>query len=309
MKLPRVSSFLLCLALFALLLPPADAAVQWTSSTRLAGSEVIVTNATEFAVDTDNSSMSTFGLFVSSTLADTTVTGVLGRSTSEQFSDLHETGFNGTGAFNTTTEVTDPEGFADVFGGSILDVYFDVDTPTSFSLIGSITSGGGGTAGRVALHGPGGFILNEQPAPGTTIPIDASGLLEPGSYLVIVSVNGNAQEAPPNLAVSASGEWEMTFLLGGATTVAVSAPAEEFRIFPNPARGHSTISLATRANTRIPVRVLDAAGRLVRSLETTSGSVAWDTRDAAGRPVPAGVYFVAARREGRLTTGRVTVLR
>jgi len=237
------------------------------------------------------------------------VTGVIGRSTSEQSSDLFATGFAGTGAFNTMTDVSNPEGFADVFGRSIFNGYFDVDAPTSFTLTGFVTNGGAGTSGQVFLHGPGGFIVNVQPAAGTTIPVDASGMLAPGSYLVSVSVAGNAQNAPPDLMVPASGEWEVSFLLGGSTAAPATAPEADLRVFPNPARGRSTISLAARTNAPVPVRVLDAAGRLVRSLEAASGSVIWDTRDAAGRPVPAGVYFVTVRRDGHLETGRVTVLR
>lgn len=54
--------------------------------------------------------------------------------------------------------------------------------------------------------------------------------------------------------------------------------------------------------------VFDASGRLVRTLLegellAGQGSLAWDGRDASGRDVPGGVYFV------RVTTNRGTVSR
>jgi hypothetical protein len=308
MKRPLVPSTLPFLALL-LAGSDTDAGVQWTQTTRTVGSEVIVTNATEFVLDSDSQSVSTGGLFVASTLADTTVTGVAGQSTSEQTSDLSATVFTGSGSFDTMTDVTDPEGFADVFGRSIFNGYFDVAVPTPFTLTGFVTNGGNGTSAQIFLNGPGGMIVNVQPTTGTTLPVDVADVLAPGSYLISVSMAGNAQESPPELMTTASGEWEVDFLLGGTTAVPVTTAAAGLRVFPNPARRSTTISLASRMETPTLVRVYDAAGRIVRSIDDVSGAATWDTRDAAGRPVPAGVYFITLRRDGRLDTGRVTVLR
>jgi len=308
MKRLLVLSFLLSLALLA---PASDAATHWTQTTRQVGSESIVTNATEFAIDTDADVRTVDGSFVSTASADTAVTGVVGSSVSQQSTGLTATSFSGTGSFDTMTDVTDPEGFADVFGRSIFTGYFDVDEPTLYALSGFVTSGGAGSA-QILLHGSGGALVNEQPAGGVTIPFDFSGTLEPGPYLLHVIAGGNAQDRPPDVLTTASGEWEVSFVLGSATAVpsAVPAgvPAGGLRVFPNPARGSSTIALAAPTARPLPVRVVDAAGRLVRSLEMR-GSVVWDTRDADGRPVPAGVYFATVQRDDRLETGRVTVLR
>jgi FlgD Ig-like domain len=306
MQRPLVPSFLLCLAL--LFPASASAAVTWTQITRTVGSEAILTNTGEFAIDSDSQSITTMGGFGAQVVADTMVTAVLGHSSSEQTSDLSLAGFTGTGGFTTTTEVTDPEGFADVFGRSIFNGYFDVDTPTPYAMTGVLTNGGNGTSAAMYLFGSG-PIVNVQAFPGMTVPVDASGMLAPGSYLVSVSVAGNAQNSPPELFTEASGEWQMSFLLGGPTAAPATAPAAGLRVFPNPARGSATISLASRTDASALVRVHDAAGRLVRSLGTVSGAATWDTHDAAGRPVPAGVYFVTVRRDGHLETGRVTVLR
>ena len=69
--------------------------------------------------------------------------------------------------------------------------------------------------------------------------------------------------------------------------------------WPNPSRGAQTLSFALGANRRAGVvEILDLAGRRIRSLAVSDhhGEVRWDGRDARGRAVPAGVYFV--RLEG-----------
>lgn len=295
---------------FALLLPAAaSAAVTWTETTRIVGSEAILTNTGEFAIDTDSQSSATTGGFSAVVTADTMVTAAQGSSTSEQTSDHFPGGFAGSGGFTTTTNVTDPDGFADVFGRSNFTGRFDLDTATPYTMTGTLVNGGNGTSAQVYLFGPSGAIVSVQAFAGQTIPVDESGLLAPGTYLVSVNVAGNAQDSPPELFTEASGQWQLSFFLGGATDAPLTSPAEGLRVFPNPARGSATLSLAGRSGVPALLRVHDAAGRIVRSLDTAAGSAVWDTRDGAGRPVPAGVYFVTVRRDGGLETGRVTVLR
>jgi hypothetical protein len=288
---------------------PTRADVQWTQTLRLVGSEAIVTNATEFASVTDSETSDLIGPFLAFASVDTMVTGVSGTSFSEQDSDLFATGFTGSGGFGTTTDVDDPAGFADVFGRSVFTGYFDLDASTPYALTGLLTSGAPGATAQVILHGPGGPVVNVQATPGLTMPVDAAGTLPPGSYLVTVSVAGNAQEAPPNLATEASGEWTLEFVLGGATAAPITGPALGLRVFPNPTRGSATISLASRSEAPKRIRIHDAAGRLVRSMDDATGNVTWDTRDVAGRIVPAGVYFVTVRTGGRIGTERLIVLR
>ncbi len=81
------------------------------------------------------------------------------------------------------------------------------------------------------------------------------------------------------------------------TTLAVphpaGAPTATLRAWPNPARTRVTFVLpATAPAAR--VRVLDARGRLVRSLESSAGRAQWDLRDGAGRAVGPGVYWGVA---------------
>ncbi|MFH1144903.1 MAG: FlgD immunoglobulin-like domain containing protein, partial [Candidatus Eisenbacteria bacterium] len=71
---------------------------------------------------------------------------------------------------------------------------------------------------------------------------------------------------------------------------------------------------AALAGEQLTLRMLDAAGRLVRVLragpaEPGYHSVAWDGRDLLGRSVPGGLYFGELRVGGERTTQRVIVVR
>ncbi|MBZ0269462.1 hypothetical protein K8I85_15005 [bacterium] len=55
----------------------------------------------------------------------------------------------------------------------------------------------------------------------------------------------------------------------------------------------------------------DVRGRLVRTLRlpAAAAEVAWDGRDDAGHPVPAGAYFVRLRTREGMATHRLVRLR
>jgi len=76
-----------------------------------------------------------------------------------------------------------------------------------------------------------------------------------------------------------------------ATADAAAAPRPQLRVWPNPA--HGVVRIASSPGRALgPVRVVDAAGRLVRRLDATAGSVEWDGLDRFGRSAAAGPYFV-----------------
>ena len=83
---------------------------------------------------------------------------------------------------------------------------------------------------------------------------------------------------------------------------------------PNPFEGATTIRYTLPHAGRVWLGVYDARGRFVRSLAdgelVASGpqAVQWDGRDAAERPMPAGVYFYRLTAEGRTLTGRMVLL-
>ena len=86
-------------------------------------------------------------------------------------------------------------------------------------------------------------------------------------------------------------------------------------ISPNPALvGESSrVSFAPAQAGRVRLDVYDVRGALVRRLldaerPAEASSVAWDGRDAAGRAVPAGVYFIELRSAGRSDRAKVVRL-
>ena len=80
---------------------------------------------------------------------------------------------------------------------------------------------------------------------------------------------------------------------------------------PNPFRAGVELSRSEGRPIPAPADVLvsDAAGRLVRRLALDGGPARWDGRDRAGRPVPAGVYFVRIRHAEGTDATRVVRLR
>ncbi|MCA9729090.1 MAG: T9SS type A sorting domain-containing protein, partial [Candidatus Eisenbacteria bacterium] len=80
--------------------------------------------------------------------------------------------------------------------------------------------------------------------------------------------------------------------------------------WPNPFQ--STVELRLPNGTQTPVRILDVTGRVVRELATPveGASWSWDGRDASGREVPAGIYFVRTRLDtGRSSGTEIKLLR
>ncbi len=95
------------------------------------------------------------------------------------------------------------------------------------------------------------------------------------------------------------------------TTGMAAPPAAAWRVVPNPSRAGVALELAGAAAVR-DVDIVDAGGRLVRRVAAASAGddalhAAWDGRDAAGRPVGAGVYF--AKPAGQTgPSGRIVIL-
>jgi hypothetical protein len=88
---------------------------------------------------------------------------------------------------------------------------------------------------------------------------------------------------------------------------ALSQPFHEgLRIAPTVAEDRTRITTVSRGD----VAALDATGRLVRRWSGISGSVDWDMKDATGRELPAGVYWIRfLRDDGSRSTRRVIRLR
>jgi hypothetical protein len=85
-------------------------------------------------------------------------------------------------------------------------------------------------------------------------------------------------------------------------------------VAPNPARGSCTFRLNLPQAGLARVRVVDAAGRLVRRMPEAwrpagSYSLTWDARDDSGSPVRSGVYFAQVHAAGESRNTRVTIVR
>ncbi|NNE09009.1 MAG: T9SS type A sorting domain-containing protein [Gemmatimonadetes bacterium] len=83
---------------------------------------------------------------------------------------------------------------------------------------------------------------------------------------------------------------------------------------PNPFTRTTRFSIRLAADEDLEVSIYSASGRLVRALHRgPTGSpgltLAWDGTNTLGRRVAAGVYFVRARTEDTVSTGRVTLLK
>ncbi len=88
-------------------------------------------------------------------------------------------------------------------------------------------------------------------------------------------------------------------------------PTLEVRVYPNPAwltGAGLTLRLAGNA-TAYRGAVYDASGRKLHGFDGRNGQVFWDGRDASGRLVHPGVYFVRVESSGHARTLRVALLR
>jgi len=86
------------------------------------------------------------------------------------------------------------------------------------------------------------------------------------------------------------------------------------RFTPNPFARTTAINYELACSGPVALTVHDVSGRLVRRLEAGPRSVGrhdarWDGTDVRGRRVPAGVYFVRLSADGKVMTGRLTLVR
>jgi hypothetical protein len=93
------------------------------------------------------------------------------------------------------------------------------------------------------------------------------------------------------------------------------APADRALVVtPNPARGGCTLRFALAAGGNVTITLHDVAGRRLRTLRSgwfPAGPTAlrWDGTDAAGSPLPAGVYLARLAAPGHTDGCRVVLVR
>jgi hypothetical protein len=103
---------------------------------------------------------------------------------------------------------------------------------------------------------------------------------------------------------------------GGSCTVDALEPSMGgwLDVAPNPSPGATTVRWSMRRQGPAHVEVHDLAGRRVRSfdtgvLEPGMRSLEWDGKDATGRPVASGMYFVHVTAGGLDARGRLVLVR
>jgi hypothetical protein len=104
----------------------------------------------------------------------------------------------------------------------------------------------------------------------------------------------------------------------GTSPVAVEPDAPpgriELRVAPNPSRGSATFTIESDADGPERVTVVDVAGRIVRRFDRSATGahlreISWDGRDAGGRAVPAGIYFVTLETVNRKVSRTLSIVR
>jgi hypothetical protein len=92
----------------------------------------------------------------------------------------------------------------------------------------------------------------------------------------------------------------------------MAVDARPLCISPNPCKGTAKITALLDGSVPSGVKIYDACGRLVRSLEvhgTGLVAVEWDTRDSNANPVPSGTYFLRLDSGSSVLSERITVIR
>jgi hypothetical protein len=101
--------------------------------------------------------------------------------------------------------------------------------------------------------------------------------------------------------------------IGPVRAVAMLPAARTLRAAPNPVTGPITLRFDLGKEARVSLRIFDARGAWVRTLQDGPASVGanvltWDRRDAQGRRVPSGVYHARLSRDRRIMSVRIVLL-
>ena len=141
----------------------------------------------------------------------------------------------------------------------------------------------------------------------------ASGFVAGINHLDFVVTNWTASGSNP------SGLRVQGLIGAGTAVTGVDEPREPFpfelvALSPNPSRGDARLAFVLPQAAHAELRVLDLAGRVVRTLadgEFSAGrhESVWDGRDGAGAEAPAGVYFATLDAGSRQDVRRLVRLR
>lgn len=253
----------------------------------------------EFGHPSDSVTFLEPGYFGESVAADIAVSNGFSSAESEQESSMSEVSISASGSFFTESQSGYLEpGYANGHGDSRFLVYFTLTEASGYTLTGEISEGGQGST-QVELREPGvggsSLHLFVIPSNEETWPFSVTGVLPAGTYSLSARAQGNSVYNEYNVTETASGAFDLLFLLDAATDAPVVA-SPQVLASPNPFRTSTRLQLPKGA---VSASILDASGRLVLEL---LGTATWDGRDSLGRSVPSGVYFVRAEGVGAEVT-------
>ena len=146
--------------------------------------------------------------------------------------------------------------------------------------------------------------IDYEPASGRLIGIHNSGT---SSNATLYSIDPTTGASTTITTLLHNARWEGLSVVPvpAAPVLATEPPlapgSSSLRVAPNPTRGASTLQFSLPQAADVEAAVYDVTGRKIRTIGTghyTAGrhTLAWDGRDAEGRPVASGVYFVRLDR-------------
>ncbi len=217
-----------------------------------------------------------------------------------------------------TTFMVEARGFGNVYWDSAPDSGYSVDNlppavPAPFT--------GAYLTGATHLHwGPNhekdlagyrlykGTTASFNPGPGNLV------VAQPDTGFADVGAAGSYYKLS---AVDIHGNESLFALLTPSTTLQVDNLVTVLGLAgasPNPVREGTTIRWSLPRAEIVRLDILDTAGRLVLNLASglqPAGrhETLWDSRDAGGREVPSGIYFIRLRVEGRTLESRIAAIR
>ena len=141
---------------------------------------------------------------------------------------------------------------------------------------------------------------------------ERAGLL--GEYIGVVAWDGVATPIWTDIRNGHQDAYAGYLMIGsGAPEAGWTASASRLTVAPNPADLRGAIRVDGAASGSAALRIIDPAGRVVRTLTAAGGTDAtitlrWDGRGADGRSVPSGTYFLRLDSDAGSLGGKVIVV-
>lgn len=268
---------------------------------RAIGAYAYATDDTSEVTDTDEQNPPGTAPFSSFVAAQVNLGSIGCAGSGRQTSSVGPLAFHAEGAQSSYAEHFDFFGFGQASGGSHYAVQFHLESDVDVRLTGLIEAFDHGSA-SVILDEAGGNNVVSYFAFRESISFDDVISLPAGDYFFDVAASGSSFSYPFENNYSFA-SYNLVLALVDATGAPLAQAPRALAAFPNPFQLETRISVPAGSRE---VRIFDAAGRLVRSIQG-EGDVRWDGRNEAGLATPVGVYFV--RVDGKVEADPIKVIR